>query len=195
MPRVRPRSMNRLPSVTMNEGSPVLTTANPFKAPIEPHRTKAKMIDAQMGQPQNTAGMAMAIPAKPIIDPTERSNSPAIINRVTGAARMPSCADTSRKLMMPLAENKPLPPATIAKKTKTRIVPATAPSSGRLSRRPKNETCLIRSSCLLDIMIFDQSKRAVGQGADRQHFYRLPCLESSITEAAVSLVTKPGPVG
>ncbi len=44
---------------------------------------------------------------------------------------IPSWADTSRKLMMPGAENMPLPPAMIAKKTNTRMVPATAPSSGR----------------------------------------------------------------
>ena len=81
------------------------------------------------------AGMAMMTPAKPIIEPIERSNSPAIISSATAAARMPSWAETSRKLTMPLALNRPLLPATMAKKMKTSTVPAAAPNSGRLSSR------------------------------------------------------------
>ncbi len=47
---------------------------------------------------------------------------------------------------MPLALNRPLPPAVTAKKTKTRTVPATAPSSGLLSRLLSSETFRTRSS-------------------------------------------------
>ncbi len=72
-------------------------------------------MDAQSGQPHCTAGMAMTMPAKPIIEPIDRSNSPAIISSATAAAMMPSCADTSRKLTMPFALNSPLEPAVNAK--------------------------------------------------------------------------------
>jgi hypothetical protein len=104
------------------------------------------------GQPQTIVGIAMAIPAKPIMEPTERSNSPAIISRATGAARMPSCAETSRKLMIPLALNKPLPPAVTAKKAKTRTVPANAPNSGRLKIWPRSDTDLTLSSRMPAVM-------------------------------------------
>ena len=96
------------------------------------------MIEIQIGQPQAMVGMAMRMPAKPIIEPTERSNSPAIINSDTAAAKMPSWAETSRKLTMPLALKSPLLPATIAKNTTTSTAPAAAPSSGRLSRRAQD---------------------------------------------------------
>ena len=56
------------------------------------------------------------MPAKPIIEPIERSNSPAIISSATAAARMPSWAETSRKFTMPLALNRPLSPAVMPKK-------------------------------------------------------------------------------
>ena len=66
----------------------------------------------------------MITPAAPIIEPIERSNSPPIISIEAATAMMPSCAETSRKLMMPGAENRPEPPATMPKKMKTRMVPA-----------------------------------------------------------------------
>ena len=56
---------------------------------------------SQSGQPQCTAGIAMIIPAAPIIEPIERSNSPPIISIEAATAMMPSWADTSRKLRMP----------------------------------------------------------------------------------------------
>ena len=43
----------------------------------------------------------MTMPAKPIIEPIDRSNSPPIIRSATAAARMPSSAETCRTLMMP----------------------------------------------------------------------------------------------
>ena len=77
----------------------------------------------------------MIIPAKPIIEPSERSNSPAIINMQAPMAMMPSWADTSIQLTMPLAENMPVSAATSPKNTNTRTVPARAPSSGRPKTR------------------------------------------------------------
>ena len=41
----------------------------------------AEIMLSQTGQPHTTEVTAITIPAKPIIDPTDRSNSPAIINR------------------------------------------------------------------------------------------------------------------
>jgi hypothetical protein len=40
--------------------------------------------------------MAMTMPAAPTIDPTERSNSPAIMSRATADPRIPTWAATSR---------------------------------------------------------------------------------------------------
>ena len=51
----------------------------PFKAPIEIHIIKVKMIAIQAGNPSLTIKIAIIIPAKPIMEPTERSNSPEII--------------------------------------------------------------------------------------------------------------------
>ena len=75
--------------------------------------------------------MAITMPAAPTMEPTDRSNSPAIMSNAAATARMPNWAETSRKLMMPRALNIPLSPATMAKKMKTRTAPPTAPSSGR----------------------------------------------------------------
>ena len=47
--------------------------------------------------------MAMQAPANPIIEPIERSNSPAIISKPAPSAMMPSCAMTRRLLRMPRA--------------------------------------------------------------------------------------------
>ena len=133
---VSPRRMNRPARVTMNEGRPVRTTTMPLIQPTPAATAKARMMHSHKGQPQITAGMASTTPAAPIIEPTDRSNSPPIISSAAATAMMPSCADTSRKVMMPRAENIPVPRAATAKNRKTRMVPATAPSSGRaISRR------------------------------------------------------------
>ncbi|MNY71331.1 hypothetical protein D3C86_2096480 [compost metagenome] len=57
----------------------------------------------------------MTMPAKPIIEPTERSNSPAIIRRHAPTAMIMNCAETTPQFMMPSAANMPVPPATTAK--------------------------------------------------------------------------------
>ena len=49
----------------------------------------ANSTDAQTGQPRNIAGTAIIMPAKPIIEPIERSNSPAIISMQAPTAMMP----------------------------------------------------------------------------------------------------------
>ncbi len=69
--------------------------------PISMATMKAAMIEAHMGQPRCTLKSAMTIPAKPIMDPTDRSNSPAIIRRQAPTAMMTNCADTTPQFMMP----------------------------------------------------------------------------------------------
>ena len=59
----------------------VTTTISPFKAPIEQQITKVIRIAIQIGHSRTTPNTAIIMPAKPIIDPTERSNSPAIISK------------------------------------------------------------------------------------------------------------------
>ena len=49
--------------------------------------------------------MAIQPPAKPIIDPTERSNSPAIINKPAPSATIPNCAITLKLFLIPSALN------------------------------------------------------------------------------------------
>ena len=44
------------------------------------------------------------MPAKPIIEPIERSNSPAMMRSATAAARMPSSAASVRKVIDPCSE-------------------------------------------------------------------------------------------
>ena len=44
------------------------------------------MIDSHTGRPQIVTPMPMRIPAKPTIEPIDRSNSPAIMSRATAVA-------------------------------------------------------------------------------------------------------------
>ena len=87
--RVRPRRMKRNPRVTMKEGSPVLTTSWPLTQPMRSAQARAASIAAQTGTPKKSGGIAAIIPVKPIIEPSERSNSPAIIRRQAPVATMP----------------------------------------------------------------------------------------------------------
>ena len=92
----RPAMMNRVASVTMNEGSPVRTTRIPLITPRPVVRATAMMIDSQIGRPQIVTQIPIMIPAKPTIEPTDRSNSPAIISRATAVPMIPTWAATSR---------------------------------------------------------------------------------------------------
>jgi hypothetical protein len=96
MPMVRPRKMNRLARVTMNDGSLVQTTTSPFRNPATSENAIAITIAAQSGQPYSMLSMAITMPLAPMIDPIDRSNSPAIISRDTATARMPSSEATAR---------------------------------------------------------------------------------------------------
>jgi hypothetical protein len=89
---------------------------------------------------------AMLIPAKPIMDPTDKSNSPAIISKHAPTAIIMNCDETIDQFNTPEGENMPESPAERKKKKKTKIVPQIPPSSGRISAWRKVDLCLIRSS-------------------------------------------------
>ena len=78
------------------------------------------------------------MPDAPIIEPIERSNSPAIISRATAAPRIPTCGrDLEVAGDAAGALRKPFPVAAArrtAKNRKTTMAPMTAPNSGRPRR-------------------------------------------------------------
>ena len=114
--------------------------------PMDIAPANAKIIDNQTGQSQYTVGTAIMIPAKPIMEPIERSNSPAIIRRQAPIAINPSWAETVLQFKIPSGANIPVPPAVRPKKTKTRTAPEMAPSSGLFSCLLRKDTSLRRSS-------------------------------------------------
>lgn len=142
----KPRRMKRNASVTMKLGSPVRTQIYPFSAPIAMQIAKVKRMATHMGQPNVTPKMAIIIPAKPIMEPTDRSNSPAIINRQAPTAMIMNCAETTDQFSTPWLENIPLSAANNRKKANTAIVPMMPPSSGRIKALRKDDICLMRSS-------------------------------------------------
>ncbi len=93
---VAPRMMNSVASVTMNDGSPVRTTMKPFMTPRSVVSTSEMRIPAQTGRPYVVTQMPMTIPAKPMSEPIDRSNSPPIISSATAVPTIPTCAATSR---------------------------------------------------------------------------------------------------
>jgi hypothetical protein len=136
---VKPRRMNRKASVTMKLGSPVRTTIQPLSAPMAMQSAKVIRIAIQTGHCSVTARMAIDMPAKPIIEPTDRSNSPAIISMQAPTAMIMNCAETVDQFRMPCALNMPLSAAKAKKKTNTAMVPTMPPSSGRINalRNPR----------------------------------------------------------
>ncbi len=119
---------------------------------------------AHTGQPYSATGMAMTMPAAPIIEPIDRSNSPPIISSAAATARMPSCAETSSQLTTPRKLRKPESPATTAKKIKTKTAPATAPSSGRLRSLRQGLTARRRSSRVTGVVMMLLGTGFVGGG-------------------------------
>ena len=130
----------------MKLGRPVRTTMMPLSAPMAMHRAKVTRIACQTGQPSVIEKIAIIMPAKPIIEPTDRSNSPAIISRQAPTAMIMNCAETMDQLRMPWELNIPLSPAKIANSTKTITVPQIPPNSGRISALRRADVCLMRSS-------------------------------------------------
>jgi hypothetical protein len=93
-----PAMMNRVARVTMNDGNPVRTTMIPLITPRPVARAIAIRIDSQIGRLPIVGDerIPIMIPAKPTIDPTDRSNSPAIISSATAVPMIPTWAATSR---------------------------------------------------------------------------------------------------
>ena len=155
---MNPRRMNKKAKVTMKLGRPVLMQIRPFNAPIVMQITKVNMIAIHMGQPNVTPKIAMSMPAKPIIEPTLRSNSPAIISRHAPTAMIINWAETTDQFITPCTLNMPLSPAKKIKTANTATVPMIPPSSGRISALRNDDISLTRSSVpvavSLDISFF-----------------------------------------
>ena len=61
-------------------------TSSPLRRPIRSAPAKANRTLSVTGQWKAMVGSAIIMPAKPIIDPTERSNSPPIMSSVAPTA-------------------------------------------------------------------------------------------------------------
>src|SRR5215470_3938184 len=130
----------------MKLGSPVRTTRKPLTAPSAAQSAKVKSAATHSGQPQYSAGIASIMPAKPIIEPMERSNSPPIMRSAAPTAMMPRNAATVAQLTMPSALNMPESPATTKKTAKTSTAPEMEPNSGRDRNRRSGPISRTRSS-------------------------------------------------
>ena len=122
-------------------------------------------------------------PVVPVITPAERSNSPPIISSATATAMIPSVEATSVQFAMPLS----VPNASVVtqKNAQTTSAPSSEPTSGRrMQARPEAD---VRQA-----LVRDRVGRGSGTRGRRGH--RVPASASFWTVAALSLVTKPGPV-
>src|SRR3954471_11613576 len=104
------------------------------------------MAASHIGQPQYSAGIASIMPAKPIIEPMDRSNSPPIISSAAPTAMMPRNAATVAQLTIPSALNMPESPATNPNSTNTSTAPEIEPNSGRDRKRRHAPMSRTRSS-------------------------------------------------
>ena len=96
--------MNSEASVTMKDGSRVLTTISPLNQPTMIATAKAERIPPQSGKPSSRTVRPMTTPANPTIEPTERSNSPAMMSSAAAVAMMPSSAESVRNVIEPCSE-------------------------------------------------------------------------------------------
>ena len=95
----------------------------------------------------STTKIAIIIPANPIIEPTDKSNSPAIINKQTLTAKIPIKAACSVHDRTPSRENiSPL--AKKEKITKIRTTPKTGGNSGLFKTFKKTLSSFRRSSAI-----------------------------------------------
>ncbi len=58
----------------------------------------------QSGRPRSVTARPITTPAKPIIEPIDRSNSPAMISSAAAVAMIPSSADSVRTVIEPCSE-------------------------------------------------------------------------------------------
>ena len=92
--------------------------------------------------------IAIDMPAKAIIGPIDRSNSPAIISSAAPTAIMPSCEMIATLFLRPRAL-KALPSDAIPNATIIIIITINEPISGRLIMRWSKLSCCKRSASLL----------------------------------------------
>jgi hypothetical protein len=115
------------PRVTMKEGKRPRVTTQPFSAPMAAARARAATKARRWGHPARII-RAKAIEEAPSTDPTDRSNSPAIMSRVTPMATNPSSA---AMVMIPARESRVRKYGAVTENPmKTARNPASAPTSG-----------------------------------------------------------------
>src|ERR1700722_17521835 len=100
----------------MNDGRPVRTVMIPLISPTHAPAKRTMAIISQNGTLNTVVPIARKTAEAPTMDPTERSNSPAIIRTPTGMAMMPSSAAVSSQPAVPSIDTKPAPCVGIAKK-------------------------------------------------------------------------------
>lgn len=120
----------------MKEGIPVRISNWPLTKPINAPAPRPMAIASNTGTPL-TAQARKTRDATPMIEPTDRSNSPEIISSVMPMAAMPGTAWLVRIEEKALAVRKVLGTA-MAKMAKTAANPTAAPASGCLpsARQP-----------------------------------------------------------
>jgi hypothetical protein len=107
------------------------------------HSAKVRRIAIQTGQPSVTAEDGDHMPAKPIIEPTDRSNSPAIISMQAPTAMIMNCARDGGPVQMPLrVEHAAVAGEDAKKKTNTAMVPTMATQFRTDQRLAKSRCCL-----------------------------------------------------
>ena len=137
--------MNRPASVTMNDGRPVRITIEPLRQPIRQATANASRMHSQSGQPQHRrdrddhAGGADHRADRQVELAADHQHRHGDRDDAELGRDLEEVDDARRR-------NRPLSPATIAKKRKTRIVPATAPSSGRAISLRSSGVAATRSS-------------------------------------------------
>ena len=155
---VRPRRKNQKAKVTIKLDRPDRTTMLPINHP------KAKVIHKVMRNAKNGVASPMPkgrphfiinaidIPAKAIIGPIDRSNSPAIINKAAPTAMMPSCEIMAMLFFKPSALNA-LPSDATARAKMMMIITMNDPISGRRTIRLAQDSLCRRSDSLRSDMV------------------------------------------
>ena len=109
--------------------------------------------------------IAIEPPAKPIIEPTERSNSPAIINIPAASATIPNWAITLKLFLIPKAlnpspekgfrENSPYGIEKYPNIKKSKIITPKGPTSGRAINAEYHFFSPCRSDSCLGLFVVD----------------------------------------
>ena len=211
---VRPRRKKRKASVTMKLESFERTTMLPISQPrhnVMMMVTRKAIIGLACPRPNGKPHLsiiAIDMPAKPIIEPIERSNSPAIISRLAPVAMIPNCAITDRLFFSPRGLNafpSLATPIAITTKTMTR----NTPTSGRRLRAKSHPPVLRRSASARPAKLEDAwtmpHSSPCGEADARPLPRSVPVCERRLgqrvtpanlaTLSAFDLSTKPGPEG